>query len=150
MSPKPYELIYPDCASWADGSRSVRRLSRYGGVLNIVALCRLPTPTHDTVVGTENSTTSFSRTTLGHRVLRTQNKLIDGMMHANLLFLIRAMFRKIFCRSTSFSLNPDSDVSDNFTCTTLFLQLIPITLITCNSLALGLPKLRKQPPWVVW
>ena len=69
----------------ADGSRSVRRLSRYGGVLNIIALCHLPTPTHDTVVGTENSTTSFSRTTLGHRVLRTQNKLIDGMMHANLL-----------------------------------------------------------------
>ena len=55
-------------------------------MLNIVALCRLPTPTHDTVVGTENSTTSFSRTTLGHRVLRAQNKLIDGMMHANLLF----------------------------------------------------------------
>ena len=55
-------------------------------VLNIVALCRLPTPTHDTVVGTENSTTSFGRTTLGHRVIRTQNKLIDGMMHANLLF----------------------------------------------------------------
>ena len=52
-------------------------------MLDIVALCRLPTPAHDTVVGTENSTTSFSRTTLGHRVIRTQNKLIDGMMHAN-------------------------------------------------------------------
>ena len=102
----------------ADRSRSVRRLSRYGGVLDIIALCRLPTPTHDTVVGTENSTTSFGRTTLGHRVIRTQNKLIDGMMHANLLssdtcFVSRDLLSlDIFFINDS--LNPDSDIQTGY------------------------------------
>ena len=83
-------------------------------LLDIVALCRLPTPAHDTVVGTENSTTSFSRTTLGHRVIRTQNKLIDGMMHANLLSSDMCFVSQDLLSSTSSSLNPDSDIQTGY------------------------------------